>query len=70
MDQAACFWGYDISPQAIKMCESRENEKLQFKLANITLSQRHCLLKLRLETSPLGRFKLSIQSNANQNPNS
>src|SRR5712692_2611114 len=33
------FWGYDISPQAIKMCESRENEKLHFKLADLTKEQ-------------------------------
>ena len=36
MDKASRFWGYDISPQAIKMCESRANEKLQFKLADIS----------------------------------
>jgi SAM-dependent methyltransferase len=34
-DKACRFWGYDISPQAIKMCQSRANERLQFKLADI-----------------------------------
>jgi SAM-dependent methyltransferase len=36
MDNACRFWGYDISPQAMKMCERRANEKLQFKLADIS----------------------------------
>jgi SAM-dependent methyltransferase len=36
LDKACCFWGYDISPQAIKMCESRANQKLHFKLADIS----------------------------------
>ncbi|MGD0137210.1 MAG: class I SAM-dependent methyltransferase, partial [Bryobacteraceae bacterium] len=30
------LWGYDISPQALKMCESRANERLKFKLADIS----------------------------------
>jgi len=29
------FWGYEISPQAIEFCESRENERLHFKLFDI-----------------------------------
>jgi len=36
MDKTCLFWGYDISPQAIKMCENRANEKLQFQLADIS----------------------------------
>ncbi len=36
MDNACRFWGYDISPQAMEMCKSRANEKLQFKLADIS----------------------------------
>jgi cyclopropane fatty-acyl-phospholipid synthase-like methyltransferase len=35
MDNACRFSGYDISPQAIEMCRSRSNERLQFKLADI-----------------------------------
>jgi SAM-dependent methyltransferase len=30
------LWGYDISPQALKMSESRANEKLRFKQANLS----------------------------------
>jgi SAM-dependent methyltransferase len=30
------FWGYDISPHAIEMCEKRSNERLQFRLAEIS----------------------------------
>jgi len=36
MNSDCRFWGYDISPQALKMCESRANERLQFKLADIS----------------------------------
>src|SRR6267143_5291340 len=36
MDNVCCFWGYDISPQAMEMCKSRANEHLQFKLADIS----------------------------------
>lgn len=36
MDDACSFWGYDISPQAMAMCESKANEKLQFRLADIS----------------------------------
>lgn len=35
MDKTCCFWGYDISSQALEMCVSRANEKLQFKLTDI-----------------------------------
>lgn len=36
MDNACSFWGYDISPQAMEMCKIRANEKLQFRLADIS----------------------------------
>ena len=36
MDRGCRFSGYDISPQALEMCKSRANERLQFKLADIT----------------------------------
>lgn len=35
MDEHCLFWGYDISPQALKLAQSRANTRLQFKLANI-----------------------------------
>src|SRR5258708_9433718 len=35
MDKVCEFWGYDISPQAITLSQSRVNEKLHFKLADI-----------------------------------
>src|SRR5713226_5856353 len=30
------FWGYEISPQAFELCQSRANERLHFKLADFT----------------------------------
>ena len=36
MDSACSFWGYEISPQAFELAKSRENERLHFKLADIT----------------------------------
>jgi SAM-dependent methyltransferase len=36
MDSACCFWGYDISPQALELCKSRTHPRLQFKLADIS----------------------------------
>ena len=36
MNNECRFWGYDISLQALKMCDSRANERLQFKLADIS----------------------------------
>jgi len=34
---AGCrFWGYDVAPPAIEMAKSRENERLQFELADFT----------------------------------
>lgn len=35
MEADCLFWGYDISPQALEMCKSRANERLQFKQADI-----------------------------------
>jgi SAM-dependent methyltransferase len=35
MDNGCRFWGYDISPQALAICESKANERLQFKLADL-----------------------------------
>jgi len=34
LDDACQFWGYDISPQAIELAESRANERLHFKCAD------------------------------------
>ena len=36
MNDEATFWGYEISPQAFELCQSRANEKLHFKLADFT----------------------------------
>ncbi|MGD0458126.1 MAG: methyltransferase domain-containing protein [Terriglobia bacterium] len=36
MDNACSLWGYEISPQALEMCKSKANERLQFKLADIS----------------------------------
>jgi len=36
MDETCRFWGYDISPQALELCQSRANERLQFKLADLS----------------------------------
>jgi SAM-dependent methyltransferase len=36
MDSACKFWGYEISPQALEICKSKANERLQFKLADIS----------------------------------
>jgi len=33
------FWGYEISPQAFEICQSRANERLHFKLADFTQEQ-------------------------------
>ncbi|MGH2496076.1 MAG: class I SAM-dependent methyltransferase [Ktedonobacteraceae bacterium] len=35
MSEDCMFWGYDISPQAIALAESRANARLQFFLADI-----------------------------------
>src|SRR5438445_13816301 len=47
MDDACRFWGYDISPQALEMCRSRANERLQFKLADIS-QEEHTFFDLML----------------------
>lgn len=36
LNEDAEFWGYDISPQAFELARKRENERLHFKLADIT----------------------------------
>lgn len=36
MNSDCRFWGYEISPQALTLCDSKANEKLQFKLADIS----------------------------------
>lgn len=39
MSDTCTFWGYDISPQAIEMCQEKANERLHFKLADIRQEQ-------------------------------
>jgi cyclopropane fatty-acyl-phospholipid synthase-like methyltransferase len=36
MNEDCTFWGYEISPQAFELCQSRANERLHFKLADFT----------------------------------
>lgn len=36
MNDEATFWGYEISPQAFKLCQERANARLHFKLADFT----------------------------------
>lgn len=36
MDETCRFWGYDIAPQALELCQSKANERLQFKLADLS----------------------------------
>ncbi len=36
MDNTCHFWGYDISPQALQMCSGKANERLQFKLGDVS----------------------------------
>jgi cyclopropane fatty-acyl-phospholipid synthase-like methyltransferase len=36
MNSDCRFWGYEISPQALRLCDSKANAKLQFKLADIS----------------------------------
>src|SRR5574342_1191152 len=35
MDPACELWGYDISPYALELCQSRANARLHFKLADL-----------------------------------
>lgn len=35
MDDKCAFWGYEISPQAVELCKTRENANLHFKLADL-----------------------------------
>ena len=39
MDYTCRFQGYDISPHALAMCEGRANDRLHFKLADISQDQ-------------------------------
>ena len=39
LDETSEFWGYDISPQAYEFAKERANERLHFKLADITQEQ-------------------------------
>jgi hypothetical protein len=36
MNDESIFWGYEISPQAFKLCQDRANARLHFKLADFT----------------------------------
>ena len=36
LNEECAFCGYDISPQALEMCRTRSNERLQFKLGDIS----------------------------------
>src|SRR5215475_9851813 len=36
MDPKCLFCGYDIAPAAIELCRGRENDRLQFRLADVT----------------------------------
>lgn len=36
VNESCVLWGYDISPQALKMCESRASGRLRFKLADLS----------------------------------
>lgn len=42
MDPRCRFYGYDISPQALEMCQRRANDRLQFKLADLTQEEGAC----------------------------
>jgi SAM-dependent methyltransferase len=47
MDVSCQFWGYDISPQALEMCRSRANDRLQVKLADISREE-HAFFEMML----------------------
>jgi ubiquinone/menaquinone biosynthesis C-methylase UbiE len=36
MNKKCVFWGYEISPQAFELCKTRTNERLHFKLRDIS----------------------------------
>ena len=42
MDPRCRFFGYDIAPAAIELCRSRENDRLQFRLADATQEPNVC----------------------------
>src|SRR6185436_10594841 len=39
LNQDCVFCGYDISPQALEMCRGRSNERLRFKLGDVSKSE-------------------------------
>ena len=39
LNEKSTFWGYEISPQAIQICQERANERLHFKLADFTMEK-------------------------------
>jgi SAM-dependent methyltransferase len=51
MDAHCLFCGYDISPQALDMCKSRANSRLQFKLAEISQEEAFFDLMLVLDVT-------------------
>jgi cyclopropane fatty-acyl-phospholipid synthase-like methyltransferase len=36
MDKTCIFWGYEISPQALEICKSKANERLHYKLSDLS----------------------------------
>ncbi|MGZ4848541.1 MAG: class I SAM-dependent methyltransferase, partial [Halobacteriota archaeon] len=40
MSEDCAFFGYEISPQALQLCERRSNDRLHFTLADITQETR------------------------------
>jgi SAM-dependent methyltransferase len=42
MDRNCIFTGYEISPQAYKLCKNRSNSRLRFKLKDILAERRSC----------------------------
>ena len=49
MDTEVIFRGFEISPQAFDLCQSRANEKLQFELADILAKDAHFDLLLAID---------------------
>lgn len=45
MNADCTFYGYDVSPQAIELCKGKENERLHFKLGDIT-REKHAFFDL------------------------
>lgn len=42
MDEECRFWGYEISPQAYALCRQRGNDRLRFKLMDLTQEEDVC----------------------------